>query len=57
LTVKKEATFIAVNGDLFDIRVNVQRMWIEGKEVDLKSRHTRLFEKYRQRPRPAELKK
>ena len=57
LTVKKEATFIAVNGDLFDIRANVQRMWIEGKEVDLQSRHTRLFDKYRHRPRPAELKK
>jgi len=57
LTVKKEATFIAVNGDLFDIRANVQRMWIEGKEVDLKSRHTRLYKKYHQRPRPADLKK
>ena len=57
LTPKKEATFIAVNGDIFDIRANVKKMWIAGNEVDLKSRHTRLFEKYRQRPRPAGLKK
>jgi imidazolonepropionase-like amidohydrolase len=57
LTPKKEATFIAVNGDLFDIRANVKRMWIAGTEVDLNSRHTRLYEKYRKRPRPAGLKK
>jgi len=57
LTPKKEATFIAVDGDLFDIRANVKRMWIAGTEVDLNSRHTRLYEKYRKRPRPAGLKK
>ena len=57
LSPKKEATFIAVDGDLFDIRSNVKRMWIEGKEVDLKSRHTRLYEKYRKRPKPANLGK
>ena len=57
LTPKKEATFIAVDGDLFDIRANIKKMWIAGNEVDLKSRHTRLFEKYRKRPRPPALKK
>ena len=50
----KEATFIAVDGDLFDIRSNVQRMWIAGKEVSLESRHTRLFEKYQARPKAGE---
>ena len=57
LTPGKEATFIAVDGDLFDIRANVKRMWIEGNEVSLKSRHTRLYEKYKSRPKPAALKK
>ena len=57
LTPGKEATFIAVDGDLFDIRANVKRMWIEGSEVSLKSRHTRLYEKYKSRPKPATLKK
>ena len=57
LSPKKEATFIAVDGDLFDIRSNVKRMWIEGKEVELKSRHTRLYDKYRKRPKPAGLGK
>jgi len=57
LSPKKEASFIAVDGDLFDIRSSVKRMWIEGKEVDLTSRHTRLYEKYRKRPKPLDLDK
>jgi imidazolonepropionase-like amidohydrolase len=32
LTPKKEATFIAVDGDIFDIRTNVKHMWIDGKK-------------------------
>lgn len=46
----KDATLIAVDGDILDLRVNVKRMWIRGKEVGLESRHTRLYEKYRNRP-------
>lgn len=52
LTVGKEATFIAVDGDLFDIRSNVKRMWIGGQPVSLESRHTRLYGKYKNRPKP-----
>jgi imidazolonepropionase-like amidohydrolase len=52
LTPKKEATFIAVNGDIFDIRANVKHMWIAGKKIRLQSRHTRLYEKYKNRPKP-----
>ena len=51
LTAKKEATFIAVDGDLLDIRAQVKRMWIGGEEVSLESRHVRLYEKYRNRPK------
>ncbi len=47
----KIATFIAVDGDILDIRSNVKRMWIGGEEVSLESRHTRLNEKYKNRPR------
>ena len=46
----KEATFFGCTGDIFDIRSSVVKMMIEGKEVELASRHTRLFEKYRNRP-------
>ena len=47
----KEATFIAVEGDLLDARSQVKRMWIAGKEISLDSRHLRLYEKYRNRPK------
>ncbi len=56
LTPGKEATFIAVDGDIFDIRANVKGMWVKGKEVSLQSRHTRLYDKYRKRPKPAAVK-
>ena len=52
LEPKKEATFIAVEGDLLDARSQVKRMWIAGKEISLDSRHLRLYEKYRNRPKP-----
>ncbi|MCS7091219.1 MAG: amidohydrolase family protein [Verrucomicrobiota bacterium] len=48
----KEATFFACSGDLLDVRTRVERMWIRGREVSLENRHTRLYEKYRQRPAP-----
>ena len=48
----KEATLFAADGDILDIRANVKRMWIAGKEVSLESRHTRLYQKYKARPRP-----
>ena len=47
----KDATFIACSGDIFDLRTSVKKMIIAGKEVDLSSRHTRLFERYQKRPR------
>ena len=46
----KEATLFAADGNILDIRSNVKRMWIGGKEVSLESRHTRLYEKYKARP-------
>lgn len=47
----KEATLFASDGDILDIRAQVKRMWIAGHEVSLESRHTRLYEKYKNRPR------
>jgi imidazolonepropionase-like amidohydrolase len=46
----KEATLFAADGDILDIRANVKRMWIAGREVSLDNRHTRLYEKYKGRP-------
>jgi imidazolonepropionase-like amidohydrolase len=46
----KEATLFIADGDVLDLKAEVKRMWIRGREVDLSSRHTRLYEKYRKRP-------
>lgn len=51
LEAGKDATLVVTDGDLLDIRANVKRMWIAGKEVNLESRHTKLYEKYKSRPR------
>jgi len=51
IEIGKDATLFVTDGDVLDIRTNVKRMWIGGKEVSLDSRHTRLYEKYRNRPR------
>ena len=47
----KEATLFASDGNIFDIRSNVKRLWIGGKEILLDTRHTRLYGKYKDRPR------
>jgi hypothetical protein len=49
--VGKDATFFVTDGDVLDIRSQVKRMWIGGAEVSLENRHTRLYEKYKNRPR------
>jgi len=54
LEVGKRAHLIATTGDLLDIRSRVERMWIDGREVDLDDRHKRLFRKYSERPAPAD---
>jgi imidazolonepropionase-like amidohydrolase len=46
----KEASLFIADGDVLDLKAQVKRMWIRGREVDLSSRHTRLYEKYRKRP-------
>ena len=52
LEVDKDATFIATSGDLLDIRTSVKHMILAGNEVDLESRHTRLYQRYDNRPVP-----
>ena len=56
LDAGKEATFFASDGNILDLRATVKQMWIAGREVSLDSRHTRLYEKYKDRPAPAAAK-
>lgn len=48
----KEGTFIITDGDPLEIRTQVKRAFLGGREVDLSNRQTRLYEKYRNRPQP-----
>ncbi|MGA1201813.1 MAG: amidohydrolase family protein [Planctomycetota bacterium] len=46
ITPGKSATVIITDGDPLEITSQVEAMWIDGVRVDLRSRHTQLFEKY-----------
>lgn len=46
-----EASFIICDGDILDIRTTVTACWIQGRPVNLSSRHTRLRDKYSRKPR------
>jgi imidazolonepropionase-like amidohydrolase len=50
LEAGKDATFFVCDGDILDIRANVKRLWIAGREINLDNRHARLYEKYKNRP-------
>ena len=49
----KDATLIVTDGDLFDIRSHVVAAYLDGRELDLTDKQKRLYEKYRNRPKPA----
>ena len=46
----KWADLLITNGDPLEIQTEIKHIYIKGKEVDLSSRHTRLYEKYSSRP-------
>jgi imidazolonepropionase-like amidohydrolase len=45
----KDATLIVTTGDPLEITSNVEMEFIRGKKIPLTSRHTRLYEKYREK--------
>jgi imidazolonepropionase-like amidohydrolase len=45
-----DGTLILTDGEIIETRTKVLKAWIEGREVDLTNRQTRLYEKYRKRP-------
>ena len=49
IEVGKDATLIVTDGNPLDIRTNVEREYILGKNIDLRSRHTGLYQKYLER--------
>jgi imidazolonepropionase-like amidohydrolase len=47
IEVGKDATLIITDGDPLEITTHVERMFIQGRDIDLSSRHTQLYEKYK----------
>ncbi|MDE0961033.1 MAG: amidohydrolase family protein [Planctomycetota bacterium] len=47
----KSATMIITDGDPLEIPTQVEAMWIDGRSVDLTSRHTQLRDKYTEKIR------
>ncbi len=46
----KWADLLITNGDPLETQTEIRHMYIKGQEVDLSSRHTKLYEKYLKRP-------
>ncbi|MFQ5709536.1 MAG: amidohydrolase family protein [bacterium] len=47
LETGKDATLIITDGDPLEIRTHVEKEFIQGRKIDLTSRHTQLYEKYK----------
>lgn len=47
LEVGKDATLFVADGDALESFTKVERAWIQGREVDMSNKQTRLYEKYR----------
>lgn len=46
----KAANLIVTDGDPLEFRTNIKHMFINGRPVDLSSRHTKLYDKFNTRP-------
>ena len=47
LEASKDATFFIADGDILDVRTQVNMAFIQGRRVDLSDRHKTLYSKYR----------
>lgn len=49
LDVGKSATLLITNGDPLEVTTTITHAFIDGREIDLSNKHTKLYEKYRER--------
>jgi imidazolonepropionase-like amidohydrolase len=49
----KDATLILTDGDILDLRTRVVGAYLDGRVLDLTDKQKRLYERYRNRPKPA----
>jgi imidazolonepropionase-like amidohydrolase len=52
LETGKDATLFVADGDILDIRSRVVAAWVDGRALDLTDKQKRLYERYRNRPKP-----
>lgn len=45
----KDATLIVTDGDVLELSSNVERVYIQGKTIDLRDRHKQLYGKYKEK--------
>lgn len=50
LEAGKVADLVITDGDLLEARTQIKQLFIAGRPVSLENKHTRLYEKYRNRP-------
>jgi len=46
----RDASLVLATGDILDTRTHVTHVWIDGAAQSLETRHTRLYERYKDRP-------
>lgn len=49
LEAGKAANIVLADGDILEMRTNIRRVWIDGRECDLSNRYTELLEKFKKR--------
>jgi imidazolonepropionase-like amidohydrolase len=49
----KDATLIVTDGDVLDLRSHVVAAYLDGRTLDLTDKQKRLYERYRNRPKPS----
>jgi imidazolonepropionase-like amidohydrolase len=52
LSPGKDATLFIADGDILDVRSAVVAAWVDGRALDLSDKQKRLYERYRNRPKP-----
>jgi imidazolonepropionase-like amidohydrolase len=46
----KLANLVVTDGDILELRTKIKHLFIAGRPVDMTNKHTRLYEKYKDRP-------
>ncbi len=51
----KDATFIITDGTPLELWTDISKVYIQGREIDMTDKHRRLFERYREKHRQAQM--